>query len=189
MKLGYLLELILALAVGLALAQGWTEAEWVARLKTLDLLIWLCSNPAYTLFSGVILVEAVALWIESARGRGPRPWGFGRMTWSTLGVVCLGSWSRLIVSALIGQRLPRWGGSKPFLTLARDFSTHPAEYLAWVPLAVFLTARLAALPRDPRPDGREWAGRIFGFIIFIDYLFFQVYRLYDSGALQTLWKR
>ena len=157
MKLGYLLELVLAIAVGLALAHGWTEAAWVTRLKTLDLVIWLFSTPAYTLFSCVILVEAAALWIEKARGRGPRPWGIGRLTWSTLGVVCLGSWGWHLFAILLTQRLPRWNAMSDmsFWSLARGFSVRPTEVMAWVPPAVFLTARLAGLPRDPEPDGRE----------------------------------
>jgi hypothetical protein len=85
MKLGYILEMILAVAVGLTLAHGWVPAQGLS----MDMF----ARMTYSFIAGVLFVESIGVWIEKARRRGPNPWGVGRMTWSTLGGACIIAWA------------------------------------------------------------------------------------------------
>jgi hypothetical protein len=171
MKLGYMLELTLAVAVGLTLALGWVQGE--------GLSIDIYTRMTYSFIAGLLFVESIGVWIEKARRRGPSPWGFGRMTWSTLGGACLIAWAWDMSWDLFGAYGAGALSTAPFWFYAADRSWK-SRFLVWIPLALIITTRLAGLPRDPKPDAREWFGRVFGILIMLFYIFSEIYEEYYS---------
>lgn len=160
-----LLEWIVALALGLATYRA-CFALPIWRLQ------WAQADNAWTrmtfviapILFGVAIFEGLALAVERARGRGPRPWGVGRWTWSIAAIyVVLKAAFDLVSLVLLTVRAT---GAMPTRdTLARyfiyylllTFGAHFACALA----AFIVTAQLAGLPAAPSLDGREWSGRVF----------------------------
>jgi hypothetical protein len=179
MKLGYVMELTLAGAVGLALARLWMEGSYFSMYGF--------PMMTYSFITGVVIVEAIGLWIEKARRRGPKPWGIGRLTWSTLGIVCLFQWSWDTIWYVLRQYGDVMASQESVWKLFR-VTAGGSHTLAWIPLALIITTRLAGLPRDLRPDAREWAGRLFGSFILILYIFNDCYSLWAHGWDKIVWR-
>src|SRR5438874_13437448 len=76
-KMFYLVELVVALAVAIALARPFL-------LERQD-----GGAVVGAALSGVALVEGFAVWFEVVYHRGPSAWGFGRATWSIAGATSL----------------------------------------------------------------------------------------------------
>ena len=187
MTLAYLLELVASLAFGLLLARGWVDGPDFRTWFSLTLRSFRLTYPTYSFFTGVILVQTVGLWAERARCRGPAPWGIGRMIWSTLGAVCLLGWAWDTGWSYLRQRSDPTANQDTLWRLALLGSTG-CQYLAWLPLAVVLTARLAGRPGDQRPDGREWAGRLFGSLLLAVFVLNEVYLLCYRGGVKSWWR-
>lgn len=181
MRLSYAMELVVALAAGLALAratshphQDYDQFATYPRYVRYGVYLIEFGGP---FCSGLVLVEGAALWIEAARRRTPRVWGFGRLTWSvSFCVAVLTSLQRAVWIAAreamettgppaVGPSLDRWWGW---------FTSSGGDLVAGtgVPLCLtglLITSLAARWPRDPSPDVREWTGRMFfGALILLD---------------------
>lgn len=137
------------------------------------------------LCSGLALVEGTALWVGFLGRRSPKVWGFGRLTWAiTFFVVIAASLEEVVWCAARGWMSggPESGGpgaDEPYLIGAvfQDswdwFLSYSGDSISNSSLPVCLaglliTSLVARFPRDPAPDAREWAGRVFfGFVSMI----------------------
>src|SRR6516165_6019651 len=167
MRLRSGLELVLALAVGLAIVHIRMHGPDLRDPHVpLDTLVVLYSS----FLTGFVLVEVICLYMEAAWRRSPAIWGTGRLTWALLGTTSLLLWLSYAVNDLMtsyrGWIDPVWitdfTGNIVFhshLPLLHD--------LAWLPLAIWLTSRLAGWRPSPMIDGREWAGRAFGVLLVV----------------------
>ena len=162
--LSYVLELVLALAVGLALAR-WSSAGvmgWGVRRPAM-----LLSALRYTVepaLSGIALVGCAGVAFELIRKRSPKIWGVGRWIWSLSGFLILIDLTLQLSSETI--LIWRHRGHPPNAEeLAREvralLSSHFFSQGSWFLLGVCLTAWMAGQLRDPHPDAREWTGRVF----------------------------
>ena len=158
MRIGYAMELVLNIAVGLLVVRIGTQvvevaaptnvAEFVSRALTLI--------GAYFL-SGFALVGALGLVVEAARRRSPEHWGLGRWSWVFAGLFVLACNADRLINFILPSNFPHdkilylvegWGDSWHLIG--------PMLGGLWV------ITRMARLPRDPAPDAREWAGRVLG---------------------------
>jgi hypothetical protein len=138
----------------------------------------------WTIFRLERLVEDVKLKRECV---GTPLRGIGRLTWSTLGIVCLFQWSWDTIWYVLRQYGDVMASQESFWKLFR-VTAGGSHTLAWIPLALIITTRLAGLPRDLRPDAREWAGRLFGSFILILYIFNDCYSLWAHGWDKIVWR-
>jgi hypothetical protein len=188
MRLSYAIELIIALAAGMALERATTHFHW-------DVLHDLATSPRWVRYgiylseygdpfcTGVVLVEGAAVWIEAGRQRSPRVWGFGRLSWSvSFCVVVMASVKLLIWTAgRLWDTVPPDVGS--ILGFWRNwwFTGSPEGYAVTtsVPpclVGLLITSLAAKWPGDPSPDAREWMGRIFFVASMILYLIHETLR-------------
>jgi hypothetical protein len=162
-RVGYVMELVVAAAVCFAVVRsqmapgshfaGSTRSSGWVRLVGGSLL------------TGLALAGGLGLAAEAARRRRPATWGLGRWVWSISGlfVVFYGLWG--IAVALVN----RWtygGGSASFVDLALNVLVWGAigqffGGFAWAIAGFCTTAMIVGSLRDPDPDAREWAGRLF----------------------------
>ena len=170
-RLGYLIELVIALGVGLGVSRNeWNFFRAQARggLTPPRVSFFQELVPLVDPFlAGVAVVHGVGLVGESIRGRGPKNWGLGRRTWAVVSLYLL------IETALDAENLVAGylrGGRSPLgAILWRHFQENPSSILTFqfaaALAAVWITARWAGLPGDPAPDAREWTGRVFGVVV------------------------
>jgi hypothetical protein len=174
-RLKYAIELVLAVCAGL----GLVRAGGPDSLRDHDPSF--VTYPGYVRYgvfltefgdpfcTGLVLVEGAALWIEAIRRRAPRVWGFGRLTWSlSFCVAVLTSLERAVW--IVAREAMETTGPPPVGSILRQwqgwFTGEAGELVtgAGVPLCLaglLITSLGARWPRDPSPDAREWAGRIF----------------------------
>ncbi len=180
MRIVYLLELVGGMALGSALVrwrigEGQSFNEWF----TYNHPSWQFDELVFSLLAGIAVVECTGLLIESVRHRGPPHWGIGRRVWAVVGISTLlgNAWSGLwdILACRVSE------GSFPTVSRCMsDLVDHLfvyVEQLAWVPLGLCIAAWLGRWTRDPRPDGREWAGRVFGVVMILSKLSADLYKL------------
>jgi hypothetical protein len=181
MRLGYALELILAVAAGLTVARIRSQGEDLRDRRVWFNHVVLLSSSFLT---GFVVVEAVCLCVEVARHRSPSTWGVGRHIWALLGITSLVLW--------LWYAANDWAfyfrGRSDAVTLDKligvaVFHSHlPVFYdLAWLPLAIWLTSRLARWPRPLTADGREWVGRAFGVMLVVSRCVVEIIHLTDFG--------
>jgi hypothetical protein len=181
-RLSYAIELIIAMAAGMALERATTHFH---RDVTLDLAfypVWVrcaiaLSEYGEPFWTGVVLVEGAAVRIEAGRRRTARAWGFGRLSWSvSFCVVAMASVKMFIWTAarlcdpgppdvgfILGFWRDWWFAGSPE---SRAVATQVAPCL----VGFLLTSLAAKWPRDPSPDAREWSGRVFFVASMILYL-------------------
>lgn len=156
-RIAYAMELVIAVAVGFA---AWRYEAATYRLDYLNF-------RHFELFAGyflpgIAIVGGVGTWLEMARGRSPKGWGSGRITWSVAALYV--AFINLSLAAQLAQNYLHgnywWRGSGPVGGITRMWDNHEYD-LGWVVAAIWISARLARLPGDPAPDAREWAGRVF----------------------------
>lgn len=153
MKLWYLAELIVEIAIGImfiriaydALGYGDGEAANVDAVREYLGVF----GPVF--LSGIGAAGAIGLAVEAMRGRSPRPLGIGRWVWAIAGLYALviNLKSVLILYPLTIEALglvergrEAWGSLGPLL------------------IAFWIAARMARVPRAGSADAREWAGRV-----------------------------
>jgi hypothetical protein len=162
MKVAYTLEVVALLAVGLGSARSF--ASEITR-DPRDVFLWLRMAGGGFL-PAAALVGCLGVWAEYARGRSPRPWGLGRWIWAMVGLYLLARAGAACACNFIRGSRDGWTAWE---TLERLPGTATAGLAYWfLPSAPYLLIALAAThavvvpgPR-PRPDAREWAGRVFG---------------------------
>lgn len=166
MRLAFLLELVLAVGVGLALDRAsrnetytpllQVHANWVEAARDA------CDFGGH-LLAGIGLVVGLGTWLEAARRRGPKPWGPGRWVWSVMAGFLL--WAAALWSASYVYVVSQPHGREYANDLVRNLAdTDSDRFLvtsAGILIAVVATRRLAGVVHGPTPDAREWAGRIY----------------------------
>jgi hypothetical protein len=164
-RLAYLLELVVAVAVSASLSR-----DLLSEPRTRAILAVAPASEWVRLLGGAILTGlaisgGVGLAIESVRGRRPSSWGLGRWIWSISGIYVALSLAiglvfavatyfrqhRKLVSNEVLHRVTRFHVSSSLLT----------DSAVWFLTALCATAMFAGSPRDPEPDAREWLGRVF----------------------------
>ncbi|HEY2159318.1 MAG TPA: hypothetical protein VGH33_27070 [Isosphaeraceae bacterium] len=162
-RLGYVMELVVAAAICFAVVRWarprayWEYSYTPARCS--DWVRWVGGS----LLTGLALSGSAGLIVETIRGRRPSTWGLGRWIWSIAGlfmVFCGVQESvEVVVSLARGQTSLRVIGAGPLLLRIAIHQFFGG--FAWAIAAVCATAMIARTPRDPEPDAREWAGRLF----------------------------
>lgn len=167
-RLGHAMELILAIALAIALVRGQAQEPimraWMRGGPT-SLWIRVGGGNALTAFA---LVGAACLAWESARRRGPARWGPGRLIWSATGIYAAINVAAVVIS-LLATEFRRRGTCPTVMILTRVVrSTCTDQFLhefPWALLAVGLTTRLSGWPAVEGSDPREFAGRQFAGLI------------------------
>jgi hypothetical protein len=133
----------------------------------------------FSALAGIAFVEAAARLIESARGQGPSNWYVGRSTWALMGISTFLGSTWYGICGILRRRVSE--GAFPSVDWClRGLIDRPwvfLEQLAWVPLGLYVAARLGRWPRDPKPDGRVWAGRAFGMVLVLSRIVVDLYFL------------
>jgi len=159
MKLSYIAELIVELAVGMFFARTAFDALGYPGPGGPNVHILRNYLAVFSpiLLSGVSAAGGVGLVVEAWRGRSPERWGVGRWTWAIAPLYTLAS-SIQSIFVLTG-----------FMDAFRDpnftYAFVERWRVSWSNLALllvvsWLTARLAHVPRASGADAREWSGRI-----------------------------
>jgi hypothetical protein len=162
-RLGYALELIFVLAVGLALARWATQSLLINAYFVRSDLATQFQLIVASFFAGVGLVGGFGTWLEAARRSSPPTWGIGRWTWSVYALTVLLAYAEAATVALYtvwksgdlaGPRIVVAELQGTFVLTA----AHPQAF--WALAALWLTSRITGQFRDPAPDAREWVGRV-----------------------------
>jgi hypothetical protein len=172
MRLIVAMETILGLAVGLALARAEYACPTVARgpfvyqglalTEAVDL-------AAGGVLTGIAVVGAVGIGIESACRRSPSVWGWGRSAFFVVGIYIIMSLClRLMFHAAADIASFGRPSAGDFLAdrLFADWSMHWTT-LAPIVVAVLLAHFAARRPRADAPDVREWFGRVLAVLFVI----------------------
>ncbi len=182
-RLGYLLELVLVIAIAMALSRAayrnhdWSGppiSGWWGFWWTLCFLV----EP---FLSGVALAGGAGLAIEMTRRRSPPAWGWGRWTWSVSCLVVLmgfGGNFCVVVIWLLRQSSPPPASEVLYNNLMGYWSNQFSNTILLALVPALITARLARVPTSSSPDGREWAGRAFAVFAVLWASVFQIMPLF-----------
>ncbi len=172
MRLSYLLELVLAVCVGLGLARyRLTGPELADTLTQLPPIYWY-EEGIDSFLAGMALVGGLGTLIERARGKSPAAWGPGRWAWASLAiylVIHLLEWTAEITAqynqAIVANPRVGIGQNSLWEKILQEqrggYSGLLLTSIPWFLLALGLTSLAAPGRRDSSPDAREWAGRLF----------------------------
>ncbi len=155
-SIGYVLELVAGVAVGLGMFRYAQQVGF-----PFDLTTWWGLGEAWVyLSSGMALVALAGIGVELARRRSPERWGLGRWAWAIAGLYVV---AVHLAGVAKGVREGMFYVGMPWIYF---YGLRPAwEYLGVALISAWLAGRMARLPRDPRPDAREWTGRIYGVLV------------------------
>ncbi len=165
MRLGYVLELVATAAICLAVVRSQMTASMVNSATPAPGSSGWIRLGGGSLLTGLALAGGGGLVVETIRGRRPATWGLGRWIWSIAGVFAALSVASQLAALALNRavrkdRLPPLGGAVQGV-LERTAIYQFFGGFGWAIAAVCATAMLARIPRDPEPDAREWAGRLF----------------------------
>jgi hypothetical protein len=186
-RLSHALELVFALAAGMAFARyRATCPEFPEYYPTRFGRI---QDGVDSVFTGVALVEAFGVAVERARGKSPRPWGWGRWVWCLAGAY-------IVVAAL--DHVADLAASRALATyIQNSFTEDLVEAIrgGWgaflLPtLAQFLLAGCAVMliaphVKETKVDDRELSGRAFAALTVALMLTFKVLMClgYSGGGM------
>src|SRR5579864_3342245 len=170
-RIAFLLELILALAVGMGLARADPKyAELLAGFP-LGLRNWI-TQVIGNVSAGFALVVGLATFIERARGRSPLTWGPGRSATSILCIYVI--YLNLAKAALVFRisllfvRVHAfWLRGTGLDKLLQGNGLMFQMSVPWFVLGLGITYLVVRPARDPSPDAREWAGRVFSALVVV----------------------
>jgi hypothetical protein len=184
MRLGLLLELILAIGLGLGLARlrfdnpGWRQMphdNWVT---------W-SGSMSQTVLAWAILVVGLGTLAERWRGKSPVAWGPGRLASVVLASVAL----LKILDRVLDYLSRRFSVSpiQPVPEAIREaFTDFYSDHLPFDAALFLLGLGLACWAAPARPsvrapaDGREWAGRIVIALVLIHFAAFRALELMEN---------
>ncbi len=174
MRLRFLMELVLALAVGFGMGRVIVSDRMILYGQEGFDLIYRYQIVFNTTAAGVGLVIGLGTWVEAARTSSPRAWGPGRWIWSV-------SAAYLVlegVKALRWFAIPlrhsglSWSSVYPAMRDHLEIlgSVQFGSTFAILLASAAISARVARASLGPRADDREWAGRVFGVLILLSAL-------------------
>jgi hypothetical protein len=153
MKLFLMMEVILAMAIGLGLARIGVADRSGLKLYSLSLEV------ANEILAGFGLVFGMVTWLEAARRRTRVAWGLGRRTWSAILAYLLLN-NLFLMGLVVGYESRHPGSASLSTRLADTLRQHHAGGLlapvATGMLAIGLTRLLCRTGPEPEPDPREW---------------------------------
>jgi hypothetical protein len=171
-RLLFLMELLVATAVGFGLARWHGQNLWPS---VNELTTWFGAVPA-SFLAGFGLVVGVGTWVEAARRRWQVGWGPGRWVWS---VVALNFVFQNVLLALESIDLVFDGRNRETIML-RFRDRHAIYFAATVPVfvaALLVTCRGARPATGAAPDARERAGRAYAGLLIAFVLIEETLRL------------
>lgn len=168
-RLGYVLELVATAAVCSAVVRSQMTSRWVGLNHITAGHSGEIRLVGGGFLTGLALAGGVGLLVETLRGRRPTSWGIGRLIWSIAGVYMVLSTAVQLVALAINRSV-RPGPIPPIGVAVQHLLERAAIYqffgdFPWAIAAVCATALIVGGPRDPEPDAREWAGRLFASLI------------------------
>lgn len=161
-RLGYVLELVATAALCFGLMRF--HSPRMVPTGRMPASGWVRFSGG-ALLTAMTFTNGIGLVLETIRGRRPVSWGLGRWIWS-IAVLFLAFSLAGQSFVAVTQYLRVFPRSRGFVYVFG----HVFEWLvvhpffggsAWAIAAVCATSMLAGSPRDPKPDAREWAGRVF----------------------------
>ena len=185
MRIGYILELVVAIGVGLGLARHRLTDPDLAY--SFGVLSWFVSFEigADAFFAGVGLVGGLAVLVERLRGRSPSPWGPGRRVWFLVASYLL----IILIDRILGTVMSRLFMDAYFSSSISDeiVSGMRGEYgeflfpsMAWFLLALGLTSLTDHARRNLAADSRDWGGRLFAALLVSTWLGLRVLVLFNT---------
>ena len=171
MSLRLVMELILAIAVGLGLCRA-TMEYW-------SYLLWfgwgLTASASF--FAGVALVFGPGTWLEAARRKERVAWGTGRQIWSTVSVYYLLTNAIELARMLIQtwRRGPGPGWVRPILS--HRFQSNTDDFFGPVAIGIVsygITRIMARDHSEPPADAREWVLRVAAALVVVVFFGFRV---------------
>ncbi len=171
MRLTYVIELVLAVAVGLALTRVRMSDPRMGDTRTvLDTdtgrlveqkapRLPRITAATESVLYGVAFVGGFMTWVERARGRSPLPWGPGRWAWSVLFLLVIISLSWIVIDHHAMLAITQFEVSLPANLKERhasNFLENSTRFLLAIGPTYFAGG---AHPPSAR-DSREMAGRL-----------------------------
>jgi hypothetical protein len=170
MRLHYVLEIVLAVGVGLGLARY--RLTWPERAETFGAPSRIDSFELGidSFLAGVGLVGGLATFVERVRGRSPVRWGPGRWVWCLVASYLLLALLNEIVGTIALRFTPGIFIQDSVPTdIIRGLRGRYGEFLpgsmTWLLLTLGLTSLADPTPRTLTPDAREWCGRVFAAVL------------------------
>jgi hypothetical protein len=157
MSLGLVMELILAIAIGLGLSRA-TMGYW-------GYLLWYgwSLTAAASFFAGVALAFGPKTWLEAARRRERVAWGMGRQIWSTVAIYYLLTnvieAARMFIQTWLRGPGPGW----VLRCVNYLLQTNTNDFFGPVAIGIVSFGITRWISRDrsgPPPDAREWTLRV-----------------------------
>lgn len=171
LKLVNVLELVVGLAAGMALARFTSDLSGTSQY---NVFLYLRLTAAF--LAGISLVMGLRLWVEAIRPHEHRVWGIGRWTWSLSAASIMLHVARMAVAApsTIYRREQRIITYNELNSSVISAAEWPINVLPGFLIAFLITARIARWPRDPAPDYREWTGLAFASLLIIHFAASQI---------------
>jgi hypothetical protein len=166
LKLVNVLELVVGLAVGMALARFTHDLSGTTQY---NIFSYLRLTAAF--LAGISLVMGLRLWVEAIRPHEHRVWGIGRWTWSlsAASIMLHVAWMAVAAPSTIYRREHRIITYNELKSFVISAAVWPMDVFPGLLIAFLITARIARWPRDSAPDYREWTGLAFAGLLIIHY--------------------
>jgi hypothetical protein len=169
-RLAFLMELVVALAVGLGFARdlgGGLRADPFLEPG----FVTLGSNFVFAVLAGFGLVVGLDTWLEAARRRGPIPWGPGRWVWSVVAAYMVLKAASCLPVMMASTRavILMWPVALPYPRNIRDVESVVLvdfdNTVPWLLGAVAFTRWVARSDRTAATDARERTGRAYAVLL------------------------
>jgi len=178
LRLGYALELVVVLAVGMSLSRwtaGFPDSARFFATADMGRQVQFLAEPFLV---GGALAGGLGLLIESLRRRSPPIWGLGRRTWSVAALLVL-----LSALSLMGtQSAVLWrNGNRTALSVRTVHYWLRNSYIStfypaagWVMAATLVTSFFSGDSAGRARDAREWAGLTLLWLIVAETVVFRI---------------
>lgn len=188
----YVLELVFALGIGLALARARLDIALKQEMFEVDAqgewieipypLLTQLAGAAESVLAGAVLVGCSMTWFEKLRGRSPDPWGPGRWAWSILGIYLV--FKDLQIG--LDWAVAKFAHGKQvgcLHKLAEEQAEGFAINASCILLALVPTYWASAGGRKPTVDDRELAGWCIAVSIVVLWIAFEIARFFGTPSL------
>lgn len=168
MRISYMLELVLAVCFGLALARSrlcdphWVEFHVTHAKDDINALIAQFEEGIGCVLAGTAFVTGLGTFIERERGKSPTKWGFGRWTLASLYVYMAVSYLVEVIDTAVRNYRSSHLHSL-FIVIERLNRNYFYDFVPQEVTLFLLALGIVSLAAPARPretaDAREWTGR------------------------------
>ena len=180
MRVSFLLELILAIGVGLGIARYRMSSPVMTEAFSNQNWVGWSEQAIDGVLAGMALVLGAGTWVERLRGRSPDVWGPGRWIWASLAIFLPLKEIGAIVDT-VAARLSSVHSDSLAAEIIMIFQGEDEGLLILVVpsllVALGVTWFLAPSRRDSKPDARDWSGRAFAMLIVLSAISFKTLSL------------